>query len=903
MASSSPPKTVALTPQQQAVVDHDHGPALVFAVAGAGKTTAMVQRIARLVATGLFPPESILAASFARANVVDLRQALTAWPACRAVDVRTLHALGLDIIRKAQAQGYLPPTQRRHSWRDDPDFDMAQLSYRILGLTLQAARQRGVPYQHELNGLDRQDFLDYVGACKNQLTFADLNQVRLPPAARRIVTQAQPPSEALHWYLPLYQLYEEVRRQKGWITFDDMLVTAWELLVQQPELLAAVQQAYRCVLVDEFQDINLVQSELLDLIARPHGNYMAIGDDDQTIYEWRGAEPRFILAFAKRYKAQVYVIDDNFRCPAAPLTLANQVIRHNQKRQPKRLNLTQGFHGETAVFFDQDAASMSRAIVGRIDALRAAGTPLNDVAVLVRLNAQTPHIEQELIARRIPYRVSKPFYERLEIKTLIDYCRLAWLEREMRRNGRGLTNARVQETFSATWRNVCNRPKRYLTNQLRDQIERTVTQRAQPLSAAVGVAAARADDWLSAILDDLSEDLAWLADSLDAPADAVLRELETRLGYKNFLRDASGFPQTGEGRAVGVDVFIAYAAGQGSLLAFMQHVRALAAQKVGQAATEDAVTLATIHQAKGLEWPVVFVPQCNAEIMPFKGEEAENLEEERRLFYVALTRSRAHLYLHVTTDEDVSPFLTEAQWETTLPALQRVRLALEKPPAQWQAADALALARAVRPLYLERYFTRWWGLRAPAEARAAMAERMAAFLTAVAHRGYLDRLELDQADVDFWRALAPQAAPARDFPGLEAILPGKKHQQDIARAKTSARRRQDAPAKKDSVNARLNRVLAAGKDGGETAVTELVNALADPVSSVRWVARTTLVRMGGTAVLQALLAFLAATSNPEGRAKPRARAEAALAALADNPAEAAAVRTQARRAMEDASKD
>ena len=893
MASSSPPKTVALTPQQQAVVDHDHGPALVFAVAGAGKTTAMVQRIARLVATGLFPPESILAASFARANVVDLRQALTAWPACRAVDVRTLHALGLDIIRKAQAQGYLPPTQR-----DDPDFDMAQLSYRILGLTLQAARQRGVPYQHELNGLDRQDFLDYVGACKNQLAFANLNQVRLPPAARRIVTQAQPPSEALHWYLPLYQLYEEVRRQKGWITFDDMLVTAWELLVQQPELLAAVQQAYRCVLVDEFQDINLVQSELLDLIARPHGNYMAIGDDDQTIYEWRGAEPRFILAFAKRYKAQVYVIDDNFRCPAAPLTLANQVIRHNQKRQPKRLNLTQGFHGETAVFFDQDAASMSRAIVGRIDALRAAGTPLNDVAVLVRLNAQTPHIEQELIARQIPYRVSKPFYERLEIKTLIDYCRLAWLEREMRRNGRGLANARVQETFSAAWRNVCNRPKRYLTNQLRDQIERTVTQRAQPLSAAVGVAAARADDWLSAILDDLSEDLAWLADSLDAPADAVLRELETRLGYKNFLRDASGFPQTGEGRAVGVDVFIAYAAGQGSLLAFMQHVRALAAQKVGQAATEDAVTLATIHQAKGLEWPVVFVPQCNAEIMPFKGEEAENLEEERRLFYVALTRSRAHLYLHSTADEEISPFLSEARWEYTLPLLAQARRALEKPPAQWQAADALALARAVRPLYLERYFTRWWGLRAPAEARAAAAERMAAFLTAVAHRGYLDRLELDQADVDFWRALAPQAAPSRDFPGLEAILPDK----TPARAPASPppRSPRAAPAAKAlSLEARLNRIVAAGKEPAETAVATLVPALADPVSSVRWRARTTLVRMGGTAVLQALLAFLAATSNPEGRKAARQ----ALAALADNPAEAAAVRTQARRALEDASKD
>jgi DNA helicase II / ATP-dependent DNA helicase PcrA len=158
---------------------------------------------------------------------------------------------------------------------------------------------------------------------------------------------------------------------------------------------------------------------------------MAIGDDDQTIYEWRGADPSFILNFAKRYKATTYFISDNFRCPAAPLLLANKVIGHNKKRQRKRLSLTRGFYGDTAVTLAPTVATMSRRIVDRIVELHRPTVPLNDMAVLVRLNAQTPYIEQFLIEEKLPYRVSQPFYERAEIKTLIEYGRLAWFEQQL----------------------------------------------------------------------------------------------------------------------------------------------------------------------------------------------------------------------------------------------------------------------------------------------------------------------------------------------------------------------------------------------------------------------------------------------------------------------------------------
>jgi len=271
------------TSQQQAVIDHNTGPALVFAVAGAGKTTAMVHRIERLVREGVFPAERILATSFARANVRDLRAAMKQWPHCGRVHLRTLHALGYQILRQAQAQGHVRGL--RLGGEDDEEGSGGQA---ILGKTLTEARRRNVPFKKELDGLDWTDFLAYVGYCKGNLHYSHLERANLPAAAHKLATQAEPPTN-LSWYLDLYRLYEEVRQSQGTITFDDMLLTAWECLLRFPPLLADVRNLYQCVLVDEFQDINLVQSELLDLLT-PQRNYMAIGDDDQTIYEWRGVD-------------------------------------------------------------------------------------------------------------------------------------------------------------------------------------------------------------------------------------------------------------------------------------------------------------------------------------------------------------------------------------------------------------------------------------------------------------------------------------------------------------------------------------------------------------------------------------------------------------------------------------
>ena len=308
--------TIALTAQQRAIVAHDKGPALVFAVAGAGKTTAMAHRIRRLVQEGIFPPQQILATTFNRSAAEELRNRVSQWEGCAQVEVRTLHALGGSIIARAQQKGHLPTLKANASAQIDSATDT------ILNKALAAARGQKVSYVEELNHFDRQRFLTTLGIWKGQLAYANLQQAALPPAAATLARQATPP-KGLEWYLDLYRLYEEVRLTDGLLTFDDQLMTGWEVLVRHPDLLREIQRRYQCVLVDEFQDVNLAQSELLDLITAPHRNYMAIGDDDQTIYEWRGANADFILNFEQRYRAKIYFMTENFRCTAGQVVLAN----------------------------------------------------------------------------------------------------------------------------------------------------------------------------------------------------------------------------------------------------------------------------------------------------------------------------------------------------------------------------------------------------------------------------------------------------------------------------------------------------------------------------------------------------------------------------------------------------
>jgi DNA helicase II / ATP-dependent DNA helicase PcrA len=463
------PTTLNLTDEQTAIVAHNSGPSLVFAVAGAGKTTAMVHRIERLVRERVFPASKILATSFGRATVMDIRKELERWPHCTAVTVTTLHSVGHRVLQNAVRRGYCPAN-------DNPRGETEKLPEAITRRAVARARAEDVPWRSELDQFDEEDFIGYVGACKGNLEYADLERANLPEPALLVASQAKAPP-GLEWYLDLYRLYELVRSEMNLVTFDDMLLSGWELLISHDDLLSEARGQYQCILIDEFQDVNLVQSELLDLISSPQHNIMAIGDDDQTIYEWRGASPRFILEFERRYGAQKFLIHDNFRCRASHVALANRVIAVNRKRELKHLSLTRGFGGSTHVHLEPDATAQALTIITEIRAVLEAGRSANDVAILVRAYAQTPDLETALERAQIPYRLvgAAPFYRRLEIAALLSYLRLAMFEWQLSA-GQGLSAGQVG-TFNTSFGLACNRPSRYITRELMDQVRETVALR------------------------------------------------------------------------------------------------------------------------------------------------------------------------------------------------------------------------------------------------------------------------------------------------------------------------------------------------------------------------------------------------------------------------------------------
>lgn len=783
-----------LTDQQQAIVNHNHGPAIVFAVAGAGKTTAIEHRIVRLVQEKIFAPERILVTAFNTKNAVELTERLQRWPGCERVHARTLNALGNDILKQSY-QSQLLPFLKAYAFRE---LDVA--ADKIYATTRSAAFQTKVSYADELNGIDKDDFMTYVSHCKGNLRYADFSQKNLPAHVWHLATQALAP-EGFPWYLDLYRLYERIRRQElGLYTFDDQLMTAWELLASNESMRQHFQQQYDCVIVDEFQDVNKAQAELLDLLVQPHHNYMVVGDDDQTIYEWRGADPSYILSFEKRYKAKAYFMTENFRCMASHVVLANQVIQHNYQRRSKKIDLTRGFGGTTQLIQHGSSEALGDAIVDQVQALQSQGTLLNDMAVLIRVYAQTPPIEQQLIVRGIPYEVvgSVPFYMRYEVNTLVAYCRLAYLEK-MRQSDEAFIVPFVNE-WGECWNQIYWQPNRYIRRDTAQKIAE-YSLRGASLTDSLRLYAGQERASVAEKIRDLAHHLSWLMQAIlpnqtssaqnssddrdERSADEILQELDDRIGYTEYLRKSNGFTETGADRAETVAAFIRYARGQGSLLEFLAQIKRLRHEheEAKRIQVDDRLVLTTIFRAKGMEWPYVFVPNCNDNVIPYKRNRSS--EEERRLLYVAITRAKEDLYLHALKEDPLSPFLLQANYQHTLKAIDHIAAAIHKAPSQWNDTDIWAIAVHGCRLHLHNYLTnRWFGdsfnvasFSTDQQAARPSEKEKAAQLIVGCHEAIQNRhlqaaLMLNKTHLESWRNLLLTDATTRpiDLPGITKRL-------------------------------------------------------------------------------------------------------------------------------------
>ena len=683
---------------------HDFGPALVFAVAGAGKTTSMVHRIKRLVQQAIVPAHKILATSFNRANVDELTANLSKINIQGSVNCKTLHSLGFSLIRTAVRKGHL-----EQSWLDSSQFD--KYSSQLIMRTIIALSREEDTDSSQLD-LDREELENQISVWKNNLVYANLKKSGLSPEAKKVATQAKHDNGL---YVRAYQIYEEERQREHWITFDDMLMTGWELLVSFPDLCSEIQNLYEMVLVDEFQDLNLSQYEMLSIIVAKHRNYMAIGDDDQCIYEWRGASPRYILGFEKEYTAKVYTISDNFRCTAQQTMLANSVISCNKSRYDKLLNLTRGFGGTTVIEQHASDDATAKVTINKITELIRNGESIDDIVVLIRLYSQTAFLEAEFIEHNMAYDVvgNAPFYERHELTVLFKYIAWAMQEQEIQENGFP-HDERQRDRYIDRFKSIINTPRRYVSNVM---IAEICNQAVGTGSSILDVLNDRLQDFKRGTKHKMTGFLKFAkvlikrVNSNDSSS-AVLNWLIQEISYEKHLLDVSGIRETGMTKVKTVEVLRKLAKGQGNCKEFLNHIIHLSTTR--KHTQGRSLKIMTMYRAKGLEWKHVFIPGVNMGVMPFGINKNElnlesvqaELEAERRLFYVGLTRSKENLYLFSSKEQVESNFLTEVAADRVLQNCSQI--------AGWlngsipMRPDALIdLAMKVNVFNLKRYFTQW----------------------------------------------------------------------------------------------------------------------------------------------------------------------------------------------------
>ena len=617
---------VTLNPEQREAVEHFEGPSLVLAGAGSGKTRVLTTRVWHLIMEHGVPPDRIMAVTFTNKAAGEMRERVAAMLGGepKGIWMGTFHAIGVRLLRRhAPEVGWTRGFAIR-------DAEQALREVKKAQKTAEVDPKRWSPKAVRSAISDAKNHL--IGAEEFAKAHADGPDLLLRKAAR------------------VYPVYQASLRDQDAMDFDDLLVLPVRLLENSQGLLQRYQESFAFILVDEYQDTNRAQFRFLELLAGRHGNLMVVGDDDQSIYGWRGADIRNILDFERSFPgAQVVRLEQNYRSTPVILDAANLVIRENLYRKEKTLRTDRVGGLPITRLEAADEMDEARWVVEEIERRMLADPSLDhrDFAVLYRTNAQARALEDRFWRRGVPYQIvgGVRFYERREIQDVLAYLRL-------------ITNPRDIDAFER----VVNYPRRgvgtvslaRLTAFARDQgIGLLDAAERAPEVPGLSGPARRGLGLLAA----LARRYSLMAGKRSAGE--VLQSLITDLDLLRLLR-AEG-PE-GDDRAENVGELVAAAKqfeaeelldlDEGDrdtftdLSLFLQHV-ALVADIDGHDPGADAVTLMTVHSAKGLEFPVVFISGLEEGLFPLTRayDDEGSLEEERRLLYVGITRAREKLYL------------------------------------------------------------------------------------------------------------------------------------------------------------------------------------------------------------------------------------------------------------------
>ena len=619
-------ETERLNAEQRVAVEHLEGPILVLAGAGSGKTRVLTVRVARLIEEHGVPPERILAVTFTNKASGEMRERIRALLGREPTGawMGTFHSLGARLLRRhAAALGW------------DPGFTIfdAEESLRELKRVMEAAHV-------DIRRWSPKAIRSAISDAKNQLISpSDFSDIHADGFDLFLKTTAR-----------VYPEYLKSLKRQNAFDFDDLLVKPVELFESQPATLETYQRRFAFVLVDEYQDTNHAQFRFLEAIAERQKNLMVVGDDDQSIYGWRGADIRNILEFEKTYPgSKVVRLERNYRSTGTILAAANAVIRWNVERKEKTLRTDREEGARIAIVETADEADEAGWIGAEIESAMIEGRlgRYREVAVLYRTNAQSRALEDSLRRKGIPYQIvgGVRFYERREIQDVLAYLRLISNPADM-----------------AAFHRVVNYPRRGIGKSTLEKLHRFAEARGDNLLEAAG--AAREIEGMPAAGRRGLESFAGLIREYSARAvglavGPLIEELIAEVSLMDRLREEG---PDGQDRIENVKELVAGAGEFEAGLAdewegevpdrfteldlFLQQV-ALVTDLDRHDPGSDIVTLMTLHNAKGLEFPVVFIAGLEDGLFPLARayDDPAQLEEERRLFYVGITRAEDRLLL------------------------------------------------------------------------------------------------------------------------------------------------------------------------------------------------------------------------------------------------------------------
>jgi len=613
-----------LNPQQREAVSHTEGPLLILAGAGSGKTRVIVHRIAHIVTAKHVPPSAILAVTFTNKAAGEMRERVASLLAEEHLEsdplLCTFHSFCTRLLRRdgGPLASIRPGFTRRFTIYDDEDqLAIIKAAYRALGL-------------------DEKEFMQYRAALSRISRAKNVKET--PQDLYKLAANKE--SEAV---AAVFEQYEKALHSANALDFDDLLLEAVRLLRHDDSTRESWNRRLSYVLIDEYQDTNRTQYELMRLLSESHGNICVVGDEDQSIYSWRGADLRNILDFERDFpNAKIIRLEQNYRSTKNILAAAGAVVEHNKARKGKTL-WTEAAAGEKiGLYAGYDAGNEALFIADSIEKHLVAN-PAEHVAVLYRTNSQSRQIEEALRRYGRKYNVvgGFSFYQRAEIKDVVAYLKLT-----------------ASTADSVSLLRVINTPARGIGRTTVDQLEKLGRDQGLSLWHAIehsmsgirpgpGVSDPLSTRSQSALVTfrNMIQEMSLVALSSSLPD--LIRFILERTGYKRMLQQEKT-PES-ETRVDNLEELInaaSEAAERGeSLSDFLDHV-ALASD-ADNVDEQSPVTLMTLHNAKGLEFPVVFLSGLEHGLFPHSRSvsSVEALEEERRLCYVGMTRARRRLVL------------------------------------------------------------------------------------------------------------------------------------------------------------------------------------------------------------------------------------------------------------------